>query len=53
MLSSVQKEVATQPEINPVLWTLVKHLAVNDSLLPFQVVQAPMSAGYVRDKPEE
>lgn len=56
MLSSVQKEVATQPEINPVLWwTLIKHSlnAANDSLPPFQAVQAPMSAGYVRDKLEE
>lgn len=52
MLSSVQKE--PQPEINPVLWwTLIKHFAANDSLPPFQAVQAPMSAGYVRDSPEE
>lgn len=50
MLSSVQKEVATQPQINPVWWwTLIKHLAANDS----QSSQAPMSAGYIREKPEE
>lgn len=50
MLSPVQKEVATQPQINPVRWwTLMKYLAANDS----QSSQAPMSAVYIREKTEE
>lgn len=54
MLSSAQKEAATQPEINPVLWwTLIKHFAANDSLPPLQAAQAPMSAGNIRGKTEE
>lgn len=49
MLSSVQ-EVATQLQINSVWWwTLIKYTSENDS----QSSQAPMSAGYVREKPEE
>lgn len=42
MLGSVHKEVATEPEINPVFWwTPIKHFAANDPLPPFQAVQAP------------
>lgn len=42
--------MATQPQINPVWWwTLIKHLAANDS----QSSQAPMSAGCIREKPED